>query len=78
MFFKHHCMLCNKDHNTEFPYTEQEFSIRWDLWRQGRLVQNVFPELRPEQREAMQTGLCIPCWERLWKNLREEEDEDNG
>lgn len=34
-------------------------------WRAGGLVQNVFPELAPDQRELLVTGLCCPCWEEV-------------
>ena len=66
VWFKHHCMLCNTDQNIEFPLTEQEFSIRWDTWARGALVQQAFPTLSPEQRETMITGICPPCYRRLW------------
>jgi len=66
MFFKHHCMVCKRDFNTEFPYTEQQFSIRWDKWLRGALVQEAFPELTRTQREAMVTGICDPCWKKVF------------
>jgi hypothetical protein len=66
MWFKHHCIVCNKDYNIEFPYTEQEFSIRWDKWSRGELVQRAFPELSADQREAMQTGTCARCWNKIF------------
>ena len=64
MFFKAHCMLCGRNWEAEFPYSEVEFRIRWDKWSRGSLIQEAFPELTPIQREAMMTGSCKTCYER--------------
>jgi hypothetical protein len=67
VFFKVHCPSCGRERSEEFEcYTEQEFRIRWDRWAQGRHVNEAFPELSPRQREAMQTGVCDSCWEKIF------------
>ena len=40
-------------------------------WRQGEHIQNAFPELNPDQRELLLTGICGKCWDDTFK----EEDE---
>ena len=36
--------------------------IRWN--REGELIQNAFPELSPDDREQLMTGICPECWEK--------------
>lgn len=42
----------------------------YDRWRQGALIQNVFPEI--EDREIMISGTCSECFDKLFA------DEDVG
>jgi hypothetical protein len=35
-------------------------------WQDGELIQNAMPELNDDQREQLLTGICPPCWERLF------------
>ena len=34
-------------------------------WRDGAYIQNVFPDLTPDQRELMMTGTCGECWDKM-------------
>jgi len=48
--------------------TETVFNLNkkdYDEWMRGKLIQTVFPEFTPMQRETMITGFCEPCWEAL-------------
>ena len=42
-----------------------------DLWREGELIQNVFPNLSPDEREFLMTGVTPEEWEVAFQ---EEED----
>ena len=45
----------------------QEIAINhadYEAWQAGTLAQEAFPYLTSEQREALQTGICTPCWDR--------------
>jgi len=66
VFFKARCPSCQHERSVEFPLTDQEFRIRWDRWAQGAHVKDAFPELSTEQREAMVTGICEPCWKKIF------------
>lgn len=36
-------------------------------WRQGAFVQNAFPMLSPDEREALfVTGTCAGCWDSMF------------
>ena len=38
-------------------------------WAQGTLlVQAAFPELSPDEREALITGICSECWTRIFSS----------
>jgi hypothetical protein len=32
-------------------------------WQSGTLIQNAFPELSNNEREALKTGICPECWD---------------
>lgn len=34
----------------------------YNRWKSGELIQRVLPELSPDDREALMTGLCGTCW----------------
>lgn len=40
----------------------------------GKFIQDCFPELTSEQREAIMMGTCIPCTKAIWDNLTGEDD----
>jgi len=31
-------------------------------WKNGELIQNALPELSPQDRELIKTGICCSCW----------------
>lgn len=59
------CMVCDK---TSYLEVEEESII---LWQNGALIQDVFPDLTPSQRELLLTGTHDVCWDLLFK---EEDD----
>lgn len=36
-------------------------------WQNGMKIQHAFPDMTPGQREFLLTGICDPCWDKLWK-----------
>jgi len=50
------CPFCR----TETPLTVSERGYR--RWVSGELIQRAFPELSPDDRERLQTGICPKCY----------------
>jgi len=44
----------------------------YNKWGTGTLIQEAFPELGPSEREGLMTGICGPCWDKMWA---EDDDE---
>lgn len=65
-FFEAYCIICQKKRSVEMPYDPSTFSVRWDMWKNGKHIQQAFPELSPDQREAMLTGTCPACWRKIF------------
>jgi len=36
-----------------------------DAYIGGALIQNAFPNLDVDEREALQTGICPDCWDKM-------------
>ena len=34
-------------------------------WREGRHIQEVFPELSADDRERLISGICPTCWKKV-------------
>lgn len=60
----------------EGPKTEMlevtDEQLQW--YYEGALIQVAFPDLTPDQRERLLSGVCAPCWDRLFP--ADEEDDD--
>lgn len=39
---------------------------QWWRWQMGELIQNVAPELSPEERELLISGTCSKCWNKMF------------
>lgn len=56
------CPFCGKIHEVEVPldnyldYEDGELSI-----------QEAFPNLSPNEREMIKTGICPTCWDKMMK-----------
>lgn len=35
-------------------------------WKRGTKVQVAFPYLNADQRELLMTGICPPCWDKMF------------
>ena len=47
-----------KEHTMDLPITQEEI----DEWRGGKLIQRVWPNLTPGQREFLMTGITDEEW----------------
>ena len=50
------CPFCGKTYTVEVP----EDGYR--AWQAGELIQRAMPEVSPEVREALISGICERCW----------------
>lgn len=56
------CISCNNHVN--IIATEKQ----WEQYRNGvKKIQDVFPELTPDEREIMITGMCGDCFDNIFK-----------
>jgi hypothetical protein len=61
MTFEKQCCACNTIH----VITVEDDKYR--RWREGELIQNVWPEKSIVDREIMISGTCGPCFDQLFK-----------
>ena len=64
------CPFCG--HANEIAVNESDY---WD-WQDGELVQNAFPYLSADEREALISGICPKCWDSMFGQSDEDEPED--
>ncbi len=53
MLIKRKCPFYNVDVEMEIDVTEEQIKT----WENGQLIQNVMPELTPDEREFLMTGI---------------------
>lgn len=46
----------------------------FEAWQNGELVQNAFPYLDANEREALVSGICPDCWDRMFPSSDDDED----
>ena len=64
------CRLCGEVHT--FEVNEEKYRE----WLKGKgLIQNMLPDLTPEQRELLLTGLCNDCFKQATTPPIEDEEE---
>lgn len=68
-------MISGKEHTLEIPVTEKQL----ENWQCGMLIQDAMPNLTPDQREFLMTGITAQEWEDTFgkkgddhSNLRED------
>jgi hypothetical protein len=42
---------------------------RFERWKGGEHIQRAFPNLSPEDRERLITGICPVCWDNIFENV---------
>jgi hypothetical protein len=55
-------MFTGKLHIKELPITEAEIA----RWKNGELIQNVWPRLSPSDREFIKTGVTAEEWDEVF------------
>ena len=59
MIYEAKCPICGKINKLEVDDTA------FMAYKAGvGKIQHLFPDLKPEERELIQTGICNTCWER--------------
>lgn len=58
------CPNCKREYTPDLEKTATNSEKRW--WEGGKLIQNVWPNATPIQREQLQTGICSDaCWDQF-------------
>jgi hypothetical protein len=55
-------LLTGKVHTMWLPITQHQL----DMWEGGELIQNVMPELSPEEREFLISGITPKEWDEYY------------
>ena len=61
-------VLSGIERTLDIPVTQEEF----DKWNSGMLIQEAMPNLSPDQREFILTGIVSEEWD---STLKEDDDE---
>jgi hypothetical protein len=56
------CSFCGTQYIVDLPAEKVK------RWRDGEHIQNVFPEMSPDEREILISGTCSECWDKYMKN----------
>ena len=54
------CPFCGKEYKVSVP---EEGYYRWV---EGELIQRAMPDVAPEVREALISGICEDCWNNVF------------
>ena len=57
----------------DLPVTQMQLQE----WKNGGLIQDVFPDLTPDEREFIQTGITPFEWQQVEQDLEEVYDQEN-
>ncbi len=63
------CPFCGKAH--EIEVNEMDYLD----WQDGKLAQDAFPYLSASDREMLISGICPDCWDGMFGNGEEEEED---
>ena len=56
----HECPFCGAESKIAVD------PVAYHRWKVvGDLVQNAFPDMSPEDREVLMTGICSACWKAM-------------
>lgn len=48
----------------------------YDRWQNGVSIQDAMPDMTPEDREMLISGICPSCWDDMFGEEDEDEDAD--
>ena len=63
------CPLCGAERKLVLDY------VSYERWADGESVQDAFPYLDANEREGLITGICPDCWDKMFSNSEEDEDD---
>ena len=66
-------LISGKTNTMDLPVTKEQVRE----WQDGGLIQNVFPDLTPDEREFIQTGITPFEWQQVEQDLEEVYDQEN-
>ena len=55
------CSICGKKHDIEITKEQYE-----DYRHSNKLIQEIFPDMKPEIRELFISQVCPDCWNKLF------------
>ena len=61
MIIHRRSLISGKTNTMDLPVTEEQI----ETWQNGGLIQDVFPELAPDEREFIKTGITSDEWQKL-------------
>lgn len=61
--------ITGKKNRMLIPMKASDFKKAWNEWRNGMLVQDAFPDLNPEEREFIMTGMLPGEWDELFGGM---------
>lgn len=67
------CLLCNK--SSQLEITDEEYTA---LVQEKLHIQRAMPNRDASFREMIMTGTHPECWEKIFEESEDEEDEDDG
>lgn len=62
MLIERNCPLSGEVKQLDIPVTQDQL----DAWRSGVLIQDAMPNLSPDEREFILTGITPDVWEELF------------
>ena len=66
MIYEVKCPICGKVNKLNVDAT------KLSIYEAGLgKIQDIFPELKPEERELIQSGICNTCWNDMFKEDEE-------
>lgn len=54
------CPFCGNINSVELEESQ------WWNWQLGQHIQDAAPDLSPEEREMLISGICPKCWDIAW------------
>ncbi len=61
MIIHRRSLIAGKTNTMDLPVTEEQI----ETWQNGGLIQDIFPELTPDEREFIKTGITSDEWQKL-------------
>lgn len=65
------------DYTATCPFCGKQQTIKvnpvsLEVYRNGALLQDAFPNLTPAERGAIKTGICLDCWDKMFEDTDED------